>query len=149
MPPYVADTNLFIRATRDDEWSQALETFLLAFTPSVYLHSVVALEVLAGATDPDLERKTWERFIRPWERRNRVITPSHGAWTRAAGALARLVREGKVSPGRGIERSLVNDCLIAASARDYGFVLVTDNVHDFELIRRVLPIEYVSPWPSG
>jgi predicted nucleic acid-binding protein len=147
MPRYVVDANLYIRATRDDEWSQALETFFLAFTPEIYLHSVVALEILAGATSPDLEKRTEERFIRPLERRERVFTPSHGAWKRAAAALARLVRERKVSP-EGIKKSLVNDCLIAASARENGFVLVTDNLKDFELIGSVLKVELVPPWPD-
>lgn len=148
MAKYVVDTNLYIRATRSDEWSQGLETFFLAFTPEVYLHSVVALELLAGTTTPELERRTQERFIRPFERRDRVLTPSHNAWKRAAAALAQLVRDRKVSPERGIKKSLVNDCLIAASARDHGFVLVTDNTRDFELVRPILPIEFVPPWPD-
>ena len=148
MPRYVLDTNVYIRATRDDVWSKALERFMRSHTHELYLHSVVALEVLAGATSPDLERRTHERFILPFERRARVFTPSHGAWTSAAAALARLVRERKVSPGSGITKSLVNDCLIAASARDHGFVLVTENVKDFELLRDMLPIDFVPPWPD-
>jgi predicted nucleic acid-binding protein len=148
VPRYVIDTNLYIRATREDGWSQALEAFVLTFTPDLYLHSVVALELLAGATDLDLERRTEERFIRPFERRGRVFTPSHGAWKRAAGALTQLVRDHKVSPDRGITKSLVNDCIIAASARDHGFVLVTDNRKDFELVADILPLEFVPPWPD-
>jgi predicted nucleic acid-binding protein len=110
---------------------------------------VVALELLAGVTGADLARKTEERFIRPFERRGRVFTPSHAAWKRAASALARLVGERKVSPGKGITKSLVNDCIIAASAQDRGFVLVTDNRKDFALIQRVLPLEFVPPWPGS
>jgi predicted nucleic acid-binding protein len=40
-----------------------------------------------------------------------------------------------VSSDRGIKKSLVLDCLIAASARDNRFVLVTDDARDFDLIR--------------
>lgn len=76
-----------------------------------------------------------------------MLTPSHGAWKRAAGALTQLVRERKVSPGKGITKSLVNDCIIAASARDHGFTLVTDNIKDFGLIQSVLPLDSVPPWP--
>jgi len=144
---YVLDTNLYIRATRDDGWSQALENFFLAFTPEIHLHSVVAMEVLAGATGAELEEKTQERFIRPFERRGRVFTPTHGAWKRAAAALTQLLREKKVSPN-GITRSLINDLLIAASARDHGFVLVTDNKLDFELAKHILPVSFVPPWPA-
>jgi predicted nucleic acid-binding protein len=144
---YVLHTNLYIRATRDDGWNQALETFFLTCTPGIYLHSAVAMEVLAGAIRPDLEEMTRERFIRPLERRGRVLTPTHEAWKRAGAALAQLLRERKVSPN-GIKRSLINDLLIAASARDHGFVLVTDNEKDFELVGEVLPLSFVPPWPG-
>lgn len=147
MPAYVIDTNLYLRATRSTEWSRQLEAFFIAFTPWVHLHSIVALEVLAGALNPDLERKTQERFIAPFERRGRVVTPTHGAYKRTAGALARLVREKKIQPD-GIKRSFLNDCLIAASARDQGFTLVTDNLEDFRLISGILPIEFIPPWPD-
>jgi hypothetical protein len=79
VPKYVLDTNIYLRSTRDDEWNRALEAFFLAFTAEIYLHSVVALELLAGAVNPELERSTQKRFIRPFERRDRVFTPSHGA----------------------------------------------------------------------
>jgi predicted nucleic acid-binding protein len=148
LPRYVIDTNLYIRSTRDAESNRGLERFVVTFAPQIYLHSVVALEILAGATTPDLERRTQELFIRPLERRDRVFTPSHAAWKRAAAAIAKLVRERKVSPGMGIRRSLVNDCLIAAAARDFGYVLITDNAKDFDLISRILPMEFVPPWPD-
>lgn len=148
MPRYVLDTNVYIRATLDEEWAQALEAFTLTSAPWLWLHSVVALELLAGAANPALERRTRESFILPFERRKRVITPSHGAYTRAGAALAQLVRERRVTPGPGVTKSLVNDCLIAASARDQGFTLVTGNEKDFRLVRRILPLEFVRPWPE-
>jgi len=62
--------------------------------------------------------------------------------------MARLVEGGYVSPG-GFSRSFLNDCLIAASAREQGFFLVTRNVKDFELIERVEPgLAYAPPWPT-
>lgn len=147
MQKYVLDTNLYIRATRDDGENQALEAFLTTYTPGIYLHSVVAMEVLAGATSSDLEEMIRQRFLRPLERRGRVLTPTHDAWKRAAAALTQLLRARKLSPN-GIKRSLINDLLIAASARDYGFVLVTDNVKDFELIGDLLPLGFLPPWPE-
>ena len=142
------DSNVYIRATRDDEWSARLELFLAEHIPWVYLHSVVALELLAGASDPDLERKTQANLIRPFERRGRVITPGADAWKRAGSAIARLLRERKLSPN-GIKRSFVNDCLIAASAREHGFALLTDNQRDFALLEGVLPMERIAPWPDA
>lgn len=147
MPKYVVDTNLYIEATRTPAANDMLRGFFLTRTPEIYLHSVVALELLAGATNPDLERRTQENYIRPLERRGRVLTPSHGAWTRAATVLARLLQRRVVSPN-GITRSFLNDCLIAASARDHGFVLVTRNGEDFDRIRDELPIEHIPPWPA-
>ncbi|MEJ7809298.1 MAG: type II toxin-antitoxin system VapC family toxin [Gemmatimonadaceae bacterium] len=147
MPKYVVDTNLYIRATRSDVASRELETFVVTFAPEIYLHSVVALELLAGALAHGLEQRTDERFVRPFERRDRVITPSHRAWKRAATTVVALVRAKRLSPN-GIKPSFVHDCLIAASAREHGFVLVTDNISDFELIRSVLPVDVVPPWPE-
>jgi predicted nucleic acid-binding protein len=148
MPKYVVDTNLYVQATRNDVASRALEAFFVAFTPEVYLHSVVALELLAGALAPELERRTAERFVRPFERRERVVTPSHDAWKRAAATVVQLIRAKRLSPN-GIKPSFVHDCLIAASAREHGFVLVTDNVRDFVLIHSVLPVDFVPPWPEA
>ncbi len=148
MPRYVLDTNLYIRATRDEEWSRALERFYWAFAPFVHLHSVVAEEMLAGALHPALERRTQERFIAPFEAVRRVVIPGHATWKRAGQMIARLVRDKKLSPG-GIGRGFVNDCLLAASAREHGFVLITDNTRDFDLIRTVEPVEVSPPWPEA
>ena len=147
MPKYVLDTNLYIRATRDEEWNQALESFLLASTPWIHLHSVVAMELLAGAINPGLERQVQRCFLDPLERRGRLVTPSHGAWKRAATGLTELLQTRRVSRN-GITRSLINDLLIAASARDHGFFLVTESVRDFRVIQSVLPLEFVRPWPD-
>lgn len=147
MHKYVLDTNLYIEATRRDEAADALKGFYARFLPWVHLHSVVAQELLAGAASPELERATREGFIEPFEEVGRVITPGHRAWTRAGEIMAGLVRRRRMSPG-GFARSFVNDCLIAATAREHGFVLVTRNTHDFDLIREVEPVPVVPPWPS-
>lgn len=146
MPKYVLDTNLYIQATRSAASFEALRRFLYVNTAAIHLHSVVALELLAGATTEKMRRWVERSFIRPIERRERVFTPTHDASKRAAGVLASLVRDRRVRP-KGIKKSLVNDCVIAASARDHGFVLVTDNIRDFALISDYLPIEFVPPWP--
>jgi predicted nucleic acid-binding protein len=52
-----------------------------------------------------------------------------------------------MSPG-GFSRSFMNDCLIAASSAEAGFVIVTRNERDFGLIRDVEPaLRFVPPWP--
>ena len=51
---------------------------------------------------------------------------------------------------RAFSRSFLNDYLIAASAHDQGFVLVTRNLTDFALIGRVeRGLRYVPPWPES
>jgi predicted nucleic acid-binding protein len=147
VPRYVLDTNLYVRAARSDEWNGALEAFYASFAPFVYLHSVVATELLAGCTNDLLERRTQTRLIEPFEARGRVVTPSHGAWKRSGRLIATLIGQKRISPN-GIQRSFLNDCLLATSAREHGYTLITDNLADFELIRTVTPVDVVPPWPE-
>ena len=147
MRPYVLDTNVYIRAIRSETGARALETFSSAFAPALHLHAVVAMELLAGATTAPLRRRTDAAFIRPFERRGRVITPGLRAWKRAGEIVAALIEARKLSR-EGVSRSFVNDCLLAASAREHGFVLVSENTRDFQLIATVAPFEFVAPWPE-
>ncbi|CAN5328024.1 hypothetical protein BH23GEM4_BH23GEM4_21110 [soil metagenome] len=146
MRPYVVDSNLYIEATRNADAAAELRVFYAHSRARVHLHSVVAQELLAGATNPGLKRKTHAEFIKPFEIVGRIITPTHRAWKRAGEIMAELVRAGRLSPG-GFGRGFVNDCVLAASARERGFVLVTRNRRDFELIRTVERAEVVAPWP--
>lgn len=147
MRKYIVDTNLYIEATRNEDAADQLKGFYARFLPSVHLHSVVVQELLAGAVSPELERDTRAEFIQPFESVGRLITPTHRAWRRAGEIMARLVRNRQLSPG-GFKPSFLGDCLIAASAREHGFVLVTKNTDDFELIQTVEPLMVEPPWPS-
>lgn len=147
MPKYVLDTHLYIEATRSPERNRELVAFFTRHTPRVHLHSVVAAELLAGAVARGLERRTRAAFIEPLEFVGRVLTPSHESWKRAGTILAELVRKKLLSPG-GFGRSFFNDCVIAASAREHGFTLVTGNRADFERIARVEPVPLRPPWPE-
>jgi predicted nucleic acid-binding protein len=148
VPAYVVDTNLYIEAITTDEGNDALAAFQRRFAPFLFQHSTVAQEILAGARDEAGYREYREDWVAPFEDLGRIITPGHQAWMRAALIMARLVESGRMSPG-GFSRSFLNDCLIAASARDHGFVLVTRNTTDFALIKQVESrLEYASPWPE-
>lgn len=147
MPKYVLDSNIYIHATRDDAWNDELEAFMWSSTPFVYIHSVVAGELLTGATNPNLERRTFHDFIEPLEDSRRIITPSHAAWKRAGQIIATLVRTKRFGAD-AVPRSFFNDCLLAASARDEGFSIITRNIRDFDLIRAVTPVEVHPPWPT-
>ena len=116
--------------------------------PFLFQHSTIAHEILAGARDEADYREYREDWVAPFEDLGRVITPSHTTWMRAALIVARLVKHRLLSPG-GFGRSFLNDCLVAASARDFGFILVTRNTADFALISEVeRGIRYAPPWPE-
>lgn len=149
MPKYIVDTNLYVDAIRTDEGNAALAAFQRRCAPSLFQHSTIAQEILAGARDEGDYRRFHEAWVAPFEHLGRVIAPTHAAWMRAALIMARLVERRHRSPG-GFSRSLLNDCLIAASARDQGFVLVTRSVADFALISRVeRGLRYEPPWPES
>jgi predicted nucleic acid-binding protein len=146
---YVIDTNLYVDAIRGDEANAALAAFQRQFAPLLFQHSTVAQEVLAGALDEAAHRRYHEIWVEPFEDLGRVITPDHGAWVRAALIMTRLVEGGSMRPG-GFSRGFLNDCLIAASARAHGFVLITRDTSDFERIRRVEPgLRVEAPWPGA
>lgn len=147
MTKYVLDTNLYIAATRDEVWNDELAAFMWSFTPFIYLHSVVAGELLAGAVSVELERRTYSEFIAPLEETNRVVTPTHGAWKRAGLIIAKLIRAKRIAAA-AVPKSFFSDCLIAASARDHGCTIITQNLKDFELIRTIERVEVVPPWPA-
>ena len=148
MPKYVLDTNLYVAAITTDEGNAALVTFQRRCAPFLFQHSTIAQEILAGARDEADYREYREDWVAPFEDLGRVITPSHTTWMRAALIVARLVERGGLSPG-GFSRGFLNDCLIAASARDHGFILVTRNTADFALISQVeRGIRYAPPWPE-
>lgn len=147
MPKYIVDTNLYVRAWRDPVDKANLRAFIATAGPYIHLHSVVAGELLAGCVTATIQRQTEDLFIQPFERRNRVITPQHSTWKRAGAVLARLIKN-KRAGEPGITRSFFHDCLLAVSAREEGFTIVTDNGKDFELINSVERVSFVAPWPG-
>lgn len=145
---YVIDTNLYVEAIRSEAGNRALAAFQRRFAPVLFQHSTVAQEILAGAGDERVYRTYYEAWIEPFEDLDRMLTPGHASWLRAALIMTRLVERGTKSPG-GFSRSFLNDCLIAASAREQGFVVVSRNRKDFEQIVMVEPgFRFVVPWPQ-
>lgn len=146
---YVVDTNLYVEAITSDGGNAALAAFQRRFAPFLFQHSTVAQEILAGAADEVAYRAYLEDWVEPFEKLGRIITPDHSTWMRAALIMTRLVERRRMSAG-GFRRSFLNDCLVAASSRENGFVLVTRNTRDFGLIREVEPgVEYTAPWPGS
>ena len=124
-----------------------LERFCATFTPHCYLSSVVLHELLVGANTPAKTQQIHLEIARPFKRRGRLVTPTHGNWVESAEVLARLAREEGLELKK-IPKSLVHDALLAASCREAGLTLVTDNQDDFTRLRRLLRFEFVAPWPA-
>lgn len=149
MAKFVLDTNVFIHAIRNGDARGELATWQRRMGPYLYQHAVVVSELLVGGRDQATVDRWHDRWVAPAERLGRVITPSYAAWTRAASIVTRLVQAGKLRAGEVVP-GFFRDCLLAASARDHGFTIVTHNLRDFALIARVEPgLSFVSPFPAG
>ena len=142
--PYVVDTNLYIDAIRSDAGKAELGAFLTAFAPVVHMSAVVVQELRAGGRGAAAARLE-TALISPFERRDRVITPSYGAWKEAGRVLSELVVP---EAWASVTRSFVNDVLLAMSCRESGAVLVTRNVADCERIAKVRRFDFAPPWPK-
>ena len=146
MKKFVLDTNLYVRAFRNQDGAKELERYYAEFTPNTFLSSIVLHELLVGASTTSKARQVREDLVGPLTRSGRVIMPSHSAWDQAGAAIAAMAKR-EVRELRSLPKSLVNDFLLAASCRESGATLVTDNTADFKLIQKYLKHEHVAPWP--
>jgi len=144
---YVLDTNLYVQAFRSETAAEQLSHYYSSFTPATYLSSVVLHELLVGATSPSKSHDILQSIALPFQRTGRVITPSAQAWQVAGEAIAQMARREKRDL-RSIPKSLVNDFLLAASCRESGAMLVTENLKDFALIKRYVKLSFEEPWPA-
>lgn len=141
------DTNLYVRAFRSAVGARELQTFYEAFTPATYLSSVVLHELLVGANTVEKERSIRNLLAMPLQRARRVITPTHAAWQSSAEAIAKMSRSERRDL-RSMPKSLVLDYLLAASCREAGATLITDNVNDFVEIQKSIKFDFEPPWPG-
>lgn len=121
----VIDTNLYI------DWinTRRHEDVLFERDAVKYLSAVVMLELYAGALSPR-DRRIVDDAVATFDRTGRILVPSRAVYE-DAGHVLRSLRTGAPS--------LVNDVLIALSARALGATVVTSNVRDFAAIRAVRP----------
>ncbi|HET7274092.1 MAG TPA: type II toxin-antitoxin system VapC family toxin [Longimicrobiaceae bacterium] len=146
MEKFVLDTNIFIHAVRDSSVRKALAAWQRSMGPKIFMHAVVASELLHGARDEATWTRWRERWIAPAERVDRLVVPRYASWLDASRIVARLVETRELSGG--VSQSFYNDCLIAASCREQGYSIVTHNRVDFELISHVAPgLRIAQPFP--
>lgn len=130
----VIDTNLYI------DWLNAgrHEGVLFQREAVKYLSAVVMLELYAGAFS-SRDRRVVRSVVAAFDRAGRILVPS-GAIYGDAGPLLRALQESRGYQVAG-SPSLVNDVLIALSARSIGATVVTSNARDFAAIREVRPFK--------
>lgn len=132
MANHPIDTDLYIDLIHSGKTLPIIREIYNQETPGIYFSSVVIQELLAGARLPGARRRV-ETLFRPFERVGRIVTPSHNQWRVAGDLLAKLL---DLHPNlRNKLPALVNDCLLALSARAIGATLYTRNRDDFVLIQ--------------
>lgn len=140
--PFVFDTNVAIAAIRGEQ--DLFNSFLRRRRGQVWLHASVWLELQAGAQQVE-EREALGSFVEPFLEAERVLVPSQSSWQHAGRVLSRLGAEHGVDVRRS---SIHHDAIIAASARETGFTVVTRNLSDFQLISPYLSqLVFAPPYP--
>jgi predicted nucleic acid-binding protein len=131
--PILLDTNVYLFALKSERGASFFERHFLPRAFQTHLSSVVAEELYAGALDQEATRLV-ERQVGTLERAGRVVTPTFDDWKEAGKVVAEISRE---EPGRRSKtQRMLNDILLALSARRIGAELFTFNREDFQLIRR-------------
>jgi predicted nucleic acid-binding protein len=129
----VVDTNLYI------DWLNAgrHEAVLFQRDAVKYLSAVVMMELYAGAFSTH-DRRLLRQVTTAFRKAGRILLPSAGVYEEAGGVLRALRGRGynPASPS-----SLVNDVLIALSARTIGAVVYSQNERDFAAIQSVRPFK--------
>jgi predicted nucleic acid-binding protein len=137
---HLIDTDLYIDLIQSGTTLSLIREIYDKDAPRVYFSSIVAQKLLAGARTP-AGRKRVEILFRPFERVGRVVTPSHNQWKDAGGILAKVLKDR--ADLRSKLPALVNDCLLALSARSLGATLYTRNRDDFILLQSVRSFSFV------
>ncbi|MBI4515967.1 MAG: PIN domain-containing protein [Deltaproteobacteria bacterium] len=128
----VIDSNLYI------DWLNARQHEAVLFQRDAvkYLSALVLMELRAGALVAR-DRRLVDRMTTPFARAGRILLPTARVYEDAGAVLARLHTAYGYNPA-GVA-ALVNDVLIALSARSIGAAVITQNGRDFRAIRRVRP----------
>jgi predicted nucleic acid-binding protein len=112
--------------------------------------AVVLQEMTVGALDSN-ELREWEALRKGLEARNLLLIPNGEDWFLAGKVLNALLRglksknKGKIpklSPDE--KQRIIRDVLIARTVKRENGRLVTDNIKDFELIKRFCNIKLIS-----
>ena len=121
-----------------------------SYPRSFYMSAVVLQELLAGANNASVIKEL-ERSRHEYRKLNRLLVPSEEDWWHAGLVLNALQRgrrskkTGKIPKISVAERyRIINDVLIARTAKRAGVIVVTDNVNDFLKIRNFCDVKIIS-----
>jgi predicted nucleic acid-binding protein len=132
----VIDTNVYI------DWFNTgrHEDVLFQRDTVKHLSAVVLMELRAGAFSLPDRRRVW-RVETAFLKAGRILLPSRAVFVEAGDVLRRL----QASRGFRLNtsHSIVNDVLIALSARSIGATIVTQNEGDYRAIQAVRSFELV------
>ena len=102
---------------------------------------MVAQELFSGVIN-EIGRKNVESIVTPFEKTGRIVTPGYAVWKETGQVLSRLRAE---KPQIRSKLSLmINDTLIALSAKSIGAFVVTLNSSDFKAIKSVVNFSYIT-----
>lgn len=134
MAKHLIDSDLYIDLIQSRSTLPILRELYESDTPGIYFSSIVIQELLAGARGPRARAQV-ETLYRPFEKAGRIITPNHSQWKDTGDMLAKALT---MRPDlKSNLPSLVNDCLLALSARSISATLYTRNRDDFMVIKRL------------
>lgn len=141
MMKYVIDSDLYIELIRTGRYHDIIADIYARETPNIYFSSVVAQELFSGVVN-ETGRKNVETIVAPFEKTGRIVTPVYAVWKETGHVLSMLRTE---KPQLKSKLShLINDTLIAMSAKSIGATVVTLNSSDFEAIKSVRNFSYIS-----
>jgi predicted nucleic acid-binding protein len=128
--PIVFDTNIWIAYQPQ------------TFPRSLHMSVVVLQELLAAAVDA-ADVKKQEAAKQQFEREGKLLVPTADDWIEAGKVLNSLLRGLKSKRGGKTPRlhpqdkqRIIRDVLIARTVKRVGALLVTDNAHDFKIIKQ-------------
>ena len=132
----IIDTNIYI------DWFNAGRHADVLFQRDAVKHlsAVVLMELRAGAF-AIRDRRLVQRVESAFEKAGRILLPSRRVFVEAGDVLRRL--QARQGFRLATSHSIVNDVLIALSARSIGATVVTQNEGHYRAIQAVSPFQLV------
>jgi predicted nucleic acid-binding protein len=130
----IVDSSVYIPLFRSGKFAEELLEINKRYL--IRNSAVVLLELFAGVS-----LKKERALVEQLERNFGVISPTPLNWSETGRVLCLLKQRHGFDSGR--MRALVNDALIAISARDSGATVITANLKDFTMIQEIRPFDLI------